>query len=184
MRVRQFEPQHHVRLGNHWIHARLFGQYALVQASGSKVALPRAWLRSPLRHYRKLRHRNDSHLDERKRSRHGRNRATCRRRRFHQGHMVRASIRQPHRHHVFRRNGSSPCGNALRRERFPHFLGQRVLRASSLRRRARTCRRYRRCVRGGRQPEPLFQIRQHVESHASGRRHRRRCRIGREYRGN
>ncbi len=36
--------------------------------------------------------------------------------------MVRASIRQPHRHHVFRRNGSSPCGNALRRERLPHFF--------------------------------------------------------------
>ena len=172
-RGRQFQPVPHVRGGGPLLELRHAGVGAVVQAGTGQVAVPRSRIRSPLRRDRGLRHPNDPRAHDRGGTGHGRGGAPCARRRVREGHLVRAEIRQPERRHLFQRGRASPGLDALRRRGLPYLLGQRLLRASPLRRRGRTgpAARHRRRLPRGRQSAPPLQVRLHFQGDAPWRRH-------------
>ena len=131
-RGRQFQPVPHVRGGGPLLELRHAGVGAVVQAGTGQVAVPRPWLRPPLRRDRGLRHPNDPRAHDRRGTGHGRGGAPCARRRVREGHLVRAEILQPAGYRLFRRR-CRPAGRpAPRRAGLCPDVGQRLLPARGL----------------------------------------------------
>ena len=107
------EPENVIVLGNASLTAMYDAmvRYLVFGALGStpwgrsargEMALPRPRLRPSLLYLRRSRHRDDSRPPLRGRPRYGRSGAPRRRRRRHQGHLVRAEVLEPLRHHLLR----------------------------------------------------------------------------------
>ncbi|CAA9391374.1 MAG: Aspartate transaminase, partial [uncultured Pseudonocardia sp.] len=146
-------------------HAAARGGAPLGRRGPRRLPGPGARLRPALLGVRPARHRARRRPDDARRPRHGRRRGAGRRRPGHQGHLVRAEVRQPRRHRVLRR-GRAPAGrHAGGRARLPDHVGQRLRRAPPHRRGDRDRRRPG-AGRRRRTRRPAVRVRVHLEDHA------------------